>query len=151
MHSRGQSGLDAVTAMVVALLVLTAFGPVSNAFQASQKEISLRQQLRENVALAGDALTYAHWYRSPDPFLASSSFASGNIPLFSIREIEHAQGYECHPDVFSSVIQLKILKSDSGLAQDIVESRSISLPSSVAWSSSKVSFSSCEQPLELLP
>ncbi len=151
MRPKGQSGLDAVAAMVVALLVLTAFGPVSNAFQASQKEISLRQQLRQTGELASTALTYAHWYRSLDPILSNGAFSTGKVSLHSIRAVAHAQGFECHPVKTTSVLQLTLLKEDTGLSRDIVEMHPVMLPTGMSWDPSKVVFSSCEEFVEWLP
>lgn len=59
MHIRGQSGLDLLLGLLVLLIVLNVFSSVLVRFEEVQKEISIRQQLRENIILMGMLTSYA--------------------------------------------------------------------------------------------
>ncbi len=58
MHVRGQSGLDLLLSLLVLLIVLNVFSSVLVRFEEVQKEISIRQQLRENIFLMGTLTAY---------------------------------------------------------------------------------------------
>lgn len=57
MRSSGQSALDLVLSILVFLIVLTVFSSVLTRFEEVQKEMSVRQQLRDN-------LSQIHWLSS---------------------------------------------------------------------------------------
>lgn len=59
MPVKGQSALDLLLALLVLLIVLNVFTSVLTRFGEVQKEISIRQQLRENLSLISVFTTYS--------------------------------------------------------------------------------------------
>ena len=77
MRSSGQSALDLLLSLLVLLIVLTVFSSVLTRFEEVQKEMSIRQQLREN-------LSQIHWLSSyaASQFHEISSYpATASVPV----------------------------------------------------------------------
>ncbi len=70
MNSSGQSGLDLILGLLVLLMVLNVFSSVLARFEETQKEISIRQQLREN-------LSQIRWLTS---YAGSFNYDAGDYP-----------------------------------------------------------------------
>lgn len=58
-HIRGQSALDLLLSLIIVLIVLSSFSTILSRFDEVNREISLRQQLRENSSLITSLATYS--------------------------------------------------------------------------------------------
>jgi hypothetical protein len=59
MSPRGQTALDLLLGLLVLLIILNAFSGVLTRFEEVQKEMSIRQQLRENLFLIRSFTEYS--------------------------------------------------------------------------------------------
>lgn len=135
MRSRGQSSLDLLFALVVMLVVLASLNGVVSSFSASQKEIALHQQLRENGFVSGVFLAgLTHSYHGsfsypvkPSTFSSLSTVVdgfvrgTGSMPLSSVRIAGYPQGVSCSfsVDWSGKVVNLVSTPADSGLTKTV--------------------------------
>lgn len=176
MHAKGQTAVDVVMALIVVLVILSIFTNIHSQFQLTQKEISLRQQLRENAFGTAQFITQAGWYIHSNPSLplvplqanivSINNFTSfsGQSNLYPIRALEKAQGFDCLASKLSSsvgtstatewTLQLKLISSDTKLSQDVNEISPfivpLNFPVQIPTSNpalSRVIFSSCYEPV----
>jgi len=82
-YIRGQSALDLLLSLVIVLLVLSSFTTILSRFDEVNREISLRQQLRENSSLITAVTTYSSTVMSQDmSYPATNSLPIGRqLPL----------------------------------------------------------------------
>ncbi len=176
MHAKGQTAVDVVMALIVVLVILSIFTNIHSQFQLTQKEISLRQQLRENASGTAQFITQAGWYIHSNPSLplaplqaniaAINNFTSfsGESTIYPIRALEKAQGFDClvskigSPTGFSTAedwnLQFRLIASDTGLSQDLDEISHFIVPANFPVqiptpnpAVSRVIFSSCYEPV----
>lgn len=146
MRTRGQSGLDLLLGLLILLIVLNVFSSVLVRFEEVQKEISIRQQLRENIFLMGVLASYSGGkFSDPRLYPPTNNLVYGyDLPygynVFNrstgIVDLEniHAAGTQAHVpctfawDVNISNVNYYLLVSnaDSGLPYDIDLNRVVS-------------------------
>lgn len=137
MHARGQMALDLVLAMLVLLVILNAFSSVYAQFQATNNEISVRQQLRDQALLAGflvgDSMNQVY---ASTPYPATATRPSGNglpnvlnqfvrftgkVPLSTVHAFNFPQGVSCTVALSPATGQLSfsVSQGDIGTPADV--------------------------------
>ncbi len=139
MHSKGQSGLDLLLALLVLLIVLNVFSSVLDRFEDVQKEISIRQQVRENLQQIHWLASYAggYYYEAGEYPPTASLFVGSLLPIYldenvrstgitlleTVRAVGTQPGIPCSVDwdINASEINFHALVRgvDAGLTYDI--------------------------------
>lgn len=168
---RGQMAIDLVFALILILLALQGFSSVMTHFQDVQKEISLRQQLRENTRVSAIFILVSNLYfHRPFDYITEYltqnpasdgkrlsiqtgwfSRATGTIPLNPVRFVETPQGFDCN--IWSdlqdaNLLFFTIFSSDSGLSKDVNVSRRLTVVSNYD-DNHLVLFDSCGGPFHI--
>lgn len=142
-NGRGQSSLDMVFGLLVLLIVLNSFTYVWDRFEETQKEISIRQQIRDNVWLNDLFYVYGafqfqdlHSYppvntssgqiiQTQLPYLINHyTRTTGTISFPTVRALGFANGVPCtsslsHLSQFFTLSQVNVKASDVGIPWDI--------------------------------
>lgn len=162
MNSKGQTAMDIVMALVVLLVVMSIFSNIQSQFSLTQKEITLRQQLRANAISAAQFVTQAAWYEHADPaggtnIINNFSSFSGQSAISPIRAFGKLQGFDCSATTTTVnaneiAFELLLLKTDTGLSQNISEKSIMVHPTNFLIdisdpAVSKVIFNSCFEPV----
>ncbi len=151
MVARGQMALDLLLGLLVLLIVLNAFSVVLDRFEETQKEVSIRQQVRENILLTQLLVTYsaAHSHdistypASNGPVITPTgpslpnlvntfTRSPGEVSLSTVRALNYPSGIVCTGNFFlldpqTLVARVDVLGGDVGQTTNIQIDQNISI------------------------